>query len=142
MDNLTTIGIDVAKNFLDVCIMPMGKTFRVANTQDGFKKLFKRLDEHEEIFRIVLEHTGGYQKAVVEFLQEHQMPVSVINPSRVHYFARASGRIAKTDEIDAEKLALFGLVHKPKITEAEDEVGCVHIKNMLLYLYENNRLSV
>ena len=121
MDNITTIGIDVAKNYLDICIMPFAKTLRVANTKDGFNKLIKALQHHKDIFRIVLEHTGGYQKGVVAYLHEHQMPVSVINPSRARYFSKANGQIAKTDMIDAETLALFGLVHKPKLTEPEDE---------------------
>jgi transposase len=121
MDNLTTIGIDVAKNYLDICIMPSGKTLRVANTQDGFKKLIQALRHHKDVFRIVLEHTGGYQQAIVAYLQKYELPVSVINPSRARHFAKASGQIAKTDTIDAENLALFGLFHKPKLTEPEDE---------------------
>jgi transposase len=148
MDNVTTIGIDVAKNFLDVCIMPTGKTLRLPNTEDGFNKLIKALKQHKDVFRIVLEHTGGYQKAVVSYLQKRQLPVSVINPSRARHFARASGQIAKTDMIDAEILALFGLVHKPEITKAEDESivtlrQLVHRRGQLskMIVSEKNRIE-
>jgi len=120
MNNVTTVGIDVAKDFLDVCIMPVVEVFRVDNTKEGFLKLYRVLQRHKEIFRIVLEHTGGYQKGVVSYLQKHQLPVSVINPARAKFFAKTIGQRAKTDKIDAENLALFGLMHKPAITKVED----------------------
>jgi len=148
MDNITTIGIDVAKNFLDVCIMPTGEVLRVPNTKIGFNELLKTFKKHTDIFRIVLEHTGGYQKDVVAFLQKHKLPVSVINPARARYFAKASGQIAKTDAIDAEMLALFGAVHKPALTELRDKKALelqewVHRRGQLIKMMasEKNRIE-
>ena len=120
MNNSTTVGIDIAKNYFDVCILPSKQTFNLANNETGFKKLLKILKEHPDVFRIVIEHTGGYQKPPAQFLQKHNFAVSVINPLRSKYFAKANGMIAKTDKIDAENLALFGAVQKPDITPETD----------------------
>jgi len=121
MNNITTVGVDIAKNYFDVCILPTKQTFNFINNDIGFKKLLKILKEHPDVFRVVIEHTGGYQKPLVAFLQKHGLPVSVINPLRSKYFAKANGTIAKTDKIDAENLALFGAVQKPAITPVADE---------------------
>lgn len=148
MDNLNTIGIDVAKNYLDICFLPSGTVIRVPNSKVGFEQLLKAINNQPNIFRIVIEHTGGYQKELVSFLLNHNLPVSVINPARARFFAKAYGQIAKTDAIDAENLALFGAMHKPPLTQAEspgisDLRGLVHRKNQLIKMItsEKNRLE-
>lgn len=148
MDNHTTIGIDVAKNFLDICILPTGEILHVPNTKYGFKKILKVFLEHDNIFRIVIEHTGGYQKAVAEFLIQHNLPVSVINPARARFFAKACGQRAKTDAIDAEILAMFGLQQKPELTKPENEKNdelrqLVHRRRQIIKMIisEKNRLD-
>jgi transposase len=148
MNNLITVGIDVAKNFLDVCIMPSGEVLRVPNTKYGFNKLLRVLLQYKDIFRIVLEHTGGYQKDVVSFLHKHGMPVSVINPARARFFAKSRGQRAKTDAIDAENLALFGSIQKPALTEEEDKESVelrelVHRRGQIIKMMtsEKNRLD-
>ena len=72
---------------------------------------------------IVVEATGGYQRAVVLGLYEAGLPVAVVNPSRVRQYARASGLFAKTDKLDAFNLAEFGKQMKPRRFEAKSEAG-------------------
>ena len=148
INNYTTIGIDVAKNFLDICILPSGEVFHIPNTKCGFKKILKIFSQYKDIFRVVMEHTGGYQKAVAEFLIQHRYPVSVINPARARYFAKATGKRAKTDAIDAEMLALFGAYHTPPLTEPENQKieklrQLLHRRTQLIKMItsEKNRLE-
>ena len=148
MDNHTTIGIDVAKNFLDICILPTGEVFHLPNTKYGFKKILKIFSQYDNIFRIVIEHTGGYQKAIAEFLIQHDFPVSVINPARARFFAKACGKRAKTDAIDAEILALFGIQQEPELTKPENNKinelrQLVHRRGqiMKMIISEKNRLD-
>jgi len=133
---------------LDVCILPSAQVLHIPNTKIGFEKLLKTINKHKDVFRVVLEHTGGYQKELVRFLHKHNLPVSVINPARARFFAKAGGRIAKTDAIDAENLAMFGLVQKPELTKPEgssvEELRqLVHRRGQLLKLItsEKNRLE-
>ena len=72
---------------------------------------------------IVVEATGGYQRAVVLGLYEAGLPVSVVNPLRVRQYARACGQLAKTDKLDAFNLAEFGKQVRPRQFEAKSEAG-------------------
>ncbi|MBI5954779.1 MAG: transposase [Chloroflexi bacterium] len=72
---------------------------------------------------IIVEATGGYQRAVVLGLHEAGLPVAVVNPARVRQYARASGLLAKTDKLDAFTLAEFGKQMKPRRFEAKSESG-------------------
>lgn len=120
MSDYTTIGIDVSKHFLDICILPTGETMHIANNKYGYKKIVTIFSKYENIFRIVMEHTGGYQKNIAEYLIQKGFPVSVVNPIRIRYFAKANGKRAKTDIIDALILAQYGLIHKPELTKNTD----------------------
>jgi transposase len=100
------VGIDVAKNHLDVHIAPQGTAFRVTNDPDGWSQLLRRLDG-QTVARVVLESTGGYEAALVAEVHLAGLPVAVVNPRQVRDFARATGRLAKTDRIDAAVLAAF-----------------------------------
>ena len=72
---------------------------------------------------IVVEATGGYQRAVVLGMYEAGLPVAVVNPARVRQYARACGLLAKTDKLDAFNLAEFGKQVKPRQFEAKSEAG-------------------
>lgn len=104
----TFIGIDVSKNHLDICILPLNKTKRYPNTSPGIKALLLDFVDLPSIQRIVLEPTGGYEEAVLNALAGADFPVSKINASQIRAFARASGQLAKTDKIDAHVLAEYG----------------------------------
>ena len=96
------VGIDVAKATLAVALRPTGEHFEVANTPAGHRSLVKRLRKLP-VERVLLEATGGYERAVMAALQD--WPVVRVPPHRARAFARAMGRIAKTDPIDAAMLA-------------------------------------
>ena len=100
------VGIDVAKAELVIAIRPSGEHWTIANDVAGIHTLVQRVRGHSPAL-IVLEATGGYERAAVAALAAAQLPVVVANPRQVRDFARATGQLAKTDRIDANILALF-----------------------------------
>jgi transposase len=102
----TVIGIDVAKDRLDVCVRPSGECFVVARTGVGIEDLAERLSKLMP--RVVaIEATGGFETIVAAGLAAAGVPVVVVNPAQVRAFAQALGRRAKTDPIDAAVIAHF-----------------------------------
>jgi transposase len=116
------VGIDVAKDKLDIAIMGETKASQVGNDEKGIISLIKKMQALKPEL-IVVEATGGYQRAVVLGLYEAGLPVAVVNPTRVRQYARASGLLAKTDKLDAFNLAEFGKQMKPRKFEAKSESG-------------------
>lgn len=115
------VGIDVSKARLDICVWPQGRSWQVANSVDGIGELAKALKRYRPE-RVVLEATGGYEREVVQALQRRKLPVVVANPRQVRDLARALGRLAKTDVIDAQLLAEFGQrLDPPQRTAASAE---------------------
>ena len=106
------VGIDVAKAYLDVCVLPEGESWRAANDEAGIAALTERLVALAPQ-SVLLEATGGLQQDVVAALVDAGLAVQVLNPRQVRDFARATGRLAKTDKIDAAVLALFGQAVRP-----------------------------
>lgn len=120
MSNLVTyVGIDVAKSWLDVAQRPEGQALRVRNEQAHLGELVARLTSLAPEL-IVLEATGGLELPVVAALLEASLPVVVVNPRQVREFARATGRLAKTDALDAAVLARFAEVVKPEVRPLPD----------------------
>lgn len=101
------VGIDVSKGHLDVHVRPDRTARRFPNTPDGHAHLVELLAPLAPAL-VVLEATGGYQRAVVGALADAALPVRVVNPARARAFATAIGRVAKTDAIDAGVLAEYG----------------------------------
>jgi transposase len=116
------VGIDVAKDKLDIGLLGEKKASQVTNNEKGIAKLVKKMQTLKPVL-IVVEATGGYQRAVALGLYEAGLPVAVVNPSRVRQYARASGLLAKTDKLDAFNLAEFGKQMKPRKFEAKSEAG-------------------
>ena len=102
-----SIGIDVAKATLDAFVHPSGARFRVSNDDNGIKTLLERFKAFPQA-RVILEATGGLEFRVAAALTSAGFDVAIVNPRQVRDFARGLGRLAKTDAIDAEILALFG----------------------------------
>lgn len=100
------VGIDVAKAWLDIHVLPDGKSRRIANRPAGHRLLVRALPARR-VARVVLEASGGYERAVVAALRCAGLPVDVANPRQVREFARGRGVHAKTDAVDARILALF-----------------------------------
>jgi len=100
------VGIDVSKAALDVALRPAGEPWRCANDEVGIAALVSRLQPLvPEV--VVLEATGGLERLVVAALAVAGVPVAVVNPRQVRDFAKATGRLAKTDALDAAVLAHF-----------------------------------
>lgn len=113
------VGVDVAKAEL-VIATEEGEPWSVANDPAGIRKLMhemRRLDPQ----LIVLEATGGYETAVAGELAAADLPVVVTNPRQVRDFARATGELAKTDQIDAQILALFAQRVQPEPRPVPEE---------------------
>lgn len=114
------VGIDVSKATLDVYIRPLGITLKVANTELEISKLVEELKSYD-LNLIVIEATGGLETEVIIQLQAALLPVALINPRQGRDFAKATGKLAKTDAIDAQILAHFGEAMKPKVLAIESE---------------------
>ena len=100
------VGIDLSKQGIDVAVRPTGEAWSAENNKTGIKALIGRLTKLAPQ-RIVLEATGG--------------PVAAVNPRQVRDFARAVGRLAKTDPIDARILAHFAEAIKPPCPPVKDQ---------------------
>lgn len=114
------IGIDVSKAILDVFILPKSKHLRVENNVTGIKKLIKEFSLHPESL-IVMESTGGYEKEVAQALAKEGFSVAIINPRQIRDFAKALGKLAKTDRIDATVISMFAEKISPKANVNCDE---------------------
>ena len=114
------VGIDVAKGTLDVAVRPQGDARHLTNDAAGIAALVEWLTAlHPQV--IVVEATGGYEACLVAELGVAALPVAVVNPRQVRDFARATGRLAKTDRLDAQVLAHFGQAVRPAPRSLPDE---------------------
>lgn len=118
-DQKMYVGIDVSKDKLDVHIHPSGERFEVLRTEYGAEQLVTRLKSHD-LAVIAIEATGGYEVMVVAALAAAGLPVAVVNPKRVHNYAKALGVSAKTDALDAHVIARFACDVKPQVRALPD----------------------
>jgi transposase len=116
------VGIDVSKDRLDVAVLGERQEKQADNTSQGITQLVEWMQELQPEL-IVVEATGGYQRAVVEAVFWAGLAVAVVNPARVRQFARACGLLAKTDKLDAQVLAVFGEKVQPRRYESKSEAG-------------------
>jgi len=116
------VGIDVAKANLDVAVRPSGQHWRVTNTEAGIADLVQRLAGLAPV-SIVLEATGGLEWPLAAALAAAGLPVVVVNPRQVRDFARATGKLAKTDRLDAAVLAHFADAVRPAPRPLPDETS-------------------
>jgi transposase len=107
----TTIGIDVSKAALDIFILPKGEYLSEQNNRAGFVKLAKRLSKLANV-RVFLESTGCYHKNIENYLTNLGYSAHVINAKRLRDYAKSCGRLAKTDRIDAQMIAMYGAKHE------------------------------
>ena len=116
------VGIDVSKDWLDVAATGGAAAWRVANSLGGLDGLVAQLRELD-VHRIVLEASGGYETLALERLHAAGFAVVLVQPLRARHFARALGRYAKTDAIDAHVLARMALlaVEEAPLWEPVDE---------------------
>src|SRR5260370_19907141 len=112
------VGIDVAKLALDVFIGSAGGAFSVANDEVGIQELLRQMKPADFV---IVEATGGLERPVASALAAAGIPVAIVNPRQVRDFARATGKLAKTDRLDAEVLARFGEAVRPEARPLADE---------------------
>jgi transposase len=113
-------GIDVAKDRLDVHLRPSGQTFAVPRNGTGIEQLLDRLRGAPPTL-VVMEATGGFELTVAAAIAGAGLPLAVVNPRQIRDFARATGRLAKTDRLDAEMIALFAERIHPEPRPVPDE---------------------
>jgi len=116
------VGIDVAKDKLDMAVLGQKATSEVFNTKRGITALVKKMCQLNPKL-IVVEATGGYEEALVLALYEAGMPVALVSPQRVRQYAKARGLLAKTDKLDAQNLAEYGKHIQPRLFVAKSEEG-------------------
>lgn len=115
------VGIDVAKDRLDVVLRPTGEYLGTTNDERGIKAVVRHLRKQEEIALVVLEATGGLEQPAAAALALAGVPVAIVNPRQVRDFAKAVGRLAKTDRIDAAVLAHFAEAIRPEARPLANE---------------------
>ena len=113
------VGIDVAKAWVDVAVVPNGLRRRVGTEPAALDGLVRELVALVPTV-IVVEASGGYESALVSACGVAGLPIVVVNPRQVRDFAKALGRLAKTDTLDAEVLALFGERVRPPVRPLRD----------------------
>jgi len=107
------VGIDVAKQHLDIHVRTTDESFRLLRDEAGLGRLVERLRPLGPVL-VVLEATGGYEVPVAAALGSAGLPVAVVNPRQIRDFARATGQLAKTDTLDARIIALFAEAVQPE----------------------------
>lgn len=120
------VGIDVSKRTLDVCILPdeagapEGESFVLANDQAGVDEVLSRIGGSNPKL-VVMEATGRYERLAATSIAATGVPVAIVNPRQARDFAKAMGRLAKTDRIDAFVLARFAAAMEPQASVIPDE---------------------
>jgi transposase len=140
------VGIDVSKDWLDVALG--SQSLRIANEVSGINELIDRL-RNVGVQLIVMEATGGYETQAASAIAGAGLRLAVVNPRQVRDFAKATGRLAKNDRIDAHVIAAFGQAVDPQIARVPDEEalelqGLLARRSQLVAMrvQESNRLSL
>lgn len=140
------VGIDVSKTWLDIAVHEATETWRAGNDDEGIANLVKRLKQLKPTL-VVLEATGGYEMQLVAELAHASLPIVVTNPRKVRAFARSTGKLAKTDKLDAKLLAHFAAAIRPAVrslpSEEEEQLTGLLVRRRQLVdmlTVEKNRL--
>jgi transposase len=142
------VGIDVSKDSLDVAILPSGEKRQFSNNEVGMSKLIDKLRKRHPTL-IVMEPTGGYEIPVAGGLAAEDLPVAIVNARQIRDYARAVGKLAKTDKLDAEVIAEFAQKVQPEVRPLRDDEN-QEIKALVsrrrqlteMLVAEKNRLAI
>jgi len=118
--NIMFVGIDVSKDRLDVGIRPHGESLGFTNNDEGISELVRMMTSKKPTL-VVLEATGGFELPVAAAMAVAGIALAIVNPRQVRDFARATGKLAKTDKIDAAVLARFAEAVRPEPRPLRDE---------------------
>lgn len=123
MDTICYVGIDVAKDSIEVHVRPTMETFGCATDASGLRELLRRLKPLSPKL-IVMEATGGHEAVIAACLDQAGLPLAIVNPRQLRKFAEGLGRLAKTDKIDAAVIARFAEVAEltPRPVPEPDQV--------------------
>jgi len=119
--NEINIGVDTGKRQLDIHIRPLGISFTVSNDVQGIKEAMKVIGKHKPT-RIIIEATGRLEQEFIMACSRKGLPFVVANPMHIKKFAGAIGRLAKTDQLDAELIAHYGEAIQPSLSQLKPEV--------------------
>ena len=108
------IGVDVAKEYLDVAWQRQSRRF--GNDKSGHAALVAWIKQSPTVVQLICEASGGYERGLLESLERNAVKVTLMQANRVRQYARAAGILAKTDKVDARVLAAFGAAMQPKPT--------------------------
>ena len=143
----TYVGIDVAKANIDIAVRPTGRVWRASYDAAGIEELVSQLANLTPA-TVLLEATGGLEVPLVAALAAAALPVVVVNPRQVRDFAKATGRLAKTDALDAQVLAHFAEAVRPPVRPLRDadtqELNALTTRRsqlMTMLVAEKNRLG-
>lgn len=142
------VGVDTGKTQLDIYIRPIGEFFTVENNPSGIKEAIKRIKKHKPT-RIVIEATGRLEMPFACAAAKAKIPIVVANSYRVHKFAASTGKLAKTDKLDAQMIAYYGEALQPRETQLKPKniqliSDLLARRSQLLEMrtMEKNRLSI
>lgn len=106
------IGVDVSKDRFDVFVWPQGEYAQFEHSPGGIQQILSLAQQLPEVL-IAMESTGGYEKPLALTLAQAELPVAVVNPKRVRDLAKSKGKLAKTDRLDAQMIALYAVDNQP-----------------------------
>lgn len=147
MHNEINVGIDTSSTHLDVYIRPLGHECRFENNTSGIKEAIKYI-KHFKPTRVLIEATGRLEMDFACAAEKAKLPIVICNPMQVRQFAKATGRVAKTDRLDAQDIAHFGEALKPRLTTIKPEdirliSDLLTVRNQILEMstMQKNRLK-
>lgn len=114
------VGIDISKDYLDICILPSNKEHRYENNDKGIDSLCKGLCKEGDVL-VIIEPSGNYERELQYTLLDRKIKVAKINAKQIRDFARACGKLAKTDSLDARILAVYGMKMEVRLLEARSD---------------------
>lgn len=130
-----SFGVDLSKRWLDCCVLPDQSHFRLSHDSAGVSHLCDRardLIQNGARVLVVVEASGGYERLLHEGLTAADVPVAIVNPKRVRAYAKGIGRLAKTDRVDAQVLARYGVSEQPRPTPPPDPAR-TELRELLAY---------
>ena len=145
------IGLDVASKKIDIYDSKTKQHACFENTSEDLQRFLRTIVRSKKSILVVMEATGGYERLLVDLLQEHDIACAVANPLQVRNFARGCGLIEKTDQIDAAMIARFGevevlskcqeLAPKAEVLGSCPGIGVVTVGILLAELPELGKLN-
>lgn len=132
MNNLTNVfvGVDISKNFLDLHIFPINKSFQIKNDCEYFDELSQHLDGHK-IEQIVCESSGGYEQNFLGFMNKKKYKTWLVDPKRIKAFIVSEGVKVKTDKVDAKMIAKFASKNQCNYKQKHKEASHKKLKEFV-----------